>query len=350
VTISANGVALTGSFVFPINTDGTYSGTITLPANEEAGDLTIKATDNAAALNANATVNRTATDKLEVPSGTVTPLPLSASTGESITISGINFPPNRTASVLTIGGADAIPTGGVTTLNDGTFSISLEVPAQGTGGSLLPGAKIINVTFGQINGSTTDFSVPNPRIELDITEALVEDTIVITGFGFNALTSVTTLTIGTADVNPSPAPRASRSGDLTASVKIPALNPGTYTVVLQTGTQFSATATFTALAAAPEPTAVSVEVVTQGTPTDIFAEAVEAVAGFQVWSFDAETQSWAFYDPALGEGHPANDLEQVQAGDAVWMFNGTDSTQEVAVTGGTRNLFPGWNLVSIPGG
>ena len=353
VTISSSGVALTGSFVFPVNTDGTFSGTITIPSNEEAKDLTITATDNAKDLNANATNNRTATDKLEVPSGTVTADPLSASTGQDVTISGENFPPNRTASVVTIGGADAIPTGGVTTLSDGTFSILLEVPAQATGGSLLPGAKIINVTFGQINGSTTDFSVPNPTISLDINEAQVEDKIVITGTGFNALTSVSTLTIGNADVNPSPAPRASRSGDLAATVTIPALNAGTYTVVLQTGTQFSATATFTALAeaatATPEPTAVPGEVLTEGTPTDVFAEVVEAVAGLQVWSFDAESQSWAFFDATLAEGHPANDLALVEAGDGVWMFNDTDSSQEVTMLGGTRTLFPGWNLVGLPG-
>ena len=258
VTISSSRVALTGTFKFPVATDGTFSGTINIPTSEVAGTVTLTATDNAEALNANATANRTATATLTVPSGAVTVSPASATTGQTVTVTGTGFPPNRTASALTIDGADAIPTGGITTAADGTFSAEIEVPARTVGGSLLPGVKIVSVTVGAINGTTTGFTVPQPTITLEPSSAAVEGTVVITASGFDALTSVSTLTIGHADVNPSPAPRASRTGDITATVTIPALNIGTYTVVMQTGTSFSGTATFTAIAAAVTPGVTSV--------------------------------------------------------------------------------------------
>jgi hypothetical protein len=262
VTISSNKVTLTGTLAFPVGADGTFSGTIKIPTTEVAGTVTLTATDNAAALNSDATVNRTATAKVTVPSGTVTVSPASGTTGEVVTVTGSGFPPSRTASVLTIDGADAIPVTGVTTDGSGDFTASVEVPAQTTGGSLLPGAKIVVVTIGEINGTTTGFTVPNPTISLDHSTASVEDTIVITGTGYDALTSVTTLTIGTADVNPSPAPRATATGDITANVLIPALNIGTYTVVMQTGTSFSGSATFTAVTAPATPTVTAVDAAT----------------------------------------------------------------------------------------
>jgi len=351
VTISISGtIALSGTFKFPINTDGTYNGTISVPNNEVAGTFTITATDNASLLNvvAPARTNRTATATLKVPSGSVTVDPVSQTTGGTVTVTGADFPPSRTASILTIGGADAIPVSGVTTDINGTFSVEIEVPAQTNGGSLLPGVKIITVTIGQISGSTTSFAIPNPTFTIDPVTAAVEAQITVTGTGFNALTSVDVLTIGNADVKPSPAPRATSTGELEAfTIEIPALNPGTYTVVMQTGTAFSATATFTALAA-PAATATPVaETVTEGTPTEVFSAAVESVPGLQVWSFDGATQTWAFFDATLAEEHPANDLAQVESGDGVWMFNDTDSNQSVDILGRSATLYPGWNLIGL---
>jgi len=275
-----------------------------------------------------------------VPSGTVSISPAVASTGEIITISGTNFPPNRTASSLLIGGASAIPAGGITTLADGTFSVQTEVPADVAGGSLTPGVKLVEVSVNQIDATSTAFTVPNPAIVLDPSSAVVGDTILITGTGFDALRNVDVLTIGVADVSPSPAPRVTRTGGITANVVIPALNPGTYTVVLNTGDSFSATATFTALAA-PLP----VTGVTEGAPTEVFSEVVTADPGLQVWSFAGQT--WAFFDASLAADHPANDLAQVQAGDGVWMFNSTDAGITVTVLGRSITLVPGWNLKGL---
>jgi len=342
-------MTLTGTYRFPVAADGTFSGTITIPGNETGGTKTITVTDNANLLEgAAATADRTATATLTVPSGSVTVTPSSGSTGEVVTIVGTDFPPSRTASVLTIDGADAIPAGGVLTDLNGRFEITTEVPAQINGGSLLPGVKIVSAKVGEITGSTTAFSVANPSFTITPITAAVEEYITIAGTGYNALTSVSVLTIGSADVKPSPAPRATRTGGLEAfQVQIPALNPGTYTVVMQTGTSFSATSTFTALAA-PEATATPVaETVTEGTPTEVFSAVVESVPGLQVWSFDGATQTWAFFDATLVEDHPANDLAQVESGDGVWMFNDTDSNQSVDILGRSATLYPGWNLVGL---
>ena len=338
VTISSEEVVLSGTLEFPVGADGTFSGVVNVPATAVAGTVTFKATDNAAALNENAESNRTATATLTVPSGSVSVNPAAATTGQTVTVSGSSFPPNRTASVLTIDGANAIPAGGITTGADGSFSVEVQVPAMNIGGSLLPGAKIVRVTVGQITASTTGFAVPNPAITIEPSSAVVEGTIFITGTGFNALTSVSTLTIGNADVKPSPAPRASRTGEFTATLTIPALNPGTYTVLVQTGTAFSASATFTTLAAVPVPEVPM-------TPEVAFADFITSDPDLKVVGFIAG--AFQFYDAALAAGHPANDLASLQAGDGVWIFNNTDADITATILGRSLTLVPGWNLKGL---
>ena len=182
-----------------------------------------------------------------------------------------------------------MPSGGIITDAAGAFTKVIEVPAKSTGGSLNPGTQIVSVKVGTITGSSTDFSTPNPTITITPASAAVEDTIVITGTGFNSLGTVTTLNIGTASALPSPAPRASRNGDITAEVLVPLLNAGAYTVTMENGTGFSASATFTATAA---------KVVAASTADDtevIFADVISNDDNLvRVWRFSNADQSWSF--------------------------------------------------------
>jgi Flp pilus assembly protein TadD len=190
-------------------------------------------------------------------------IPIRASSGQLITVIGSGYPPNTTASTLTIGSANAMPSGGISTDAFGSFTQIIEVPAATTGGSLSSGTQIVTVTIGNTTGTSTSFYVPNPSIKISPSSAWVEDVIVIIGEGFSSLGSVTTLTIGTASVLPSPAPRATMSGAITAEFIVPLLNPGTYTVTMANATTgFSASTTFIALSAGaqtatPRPTATS---------------------------------------------------------------------------------------------
>jgi hypothetical protein len=333
-------VTLTGTSVFPIGADGTGVGTVTVPSTVSAATHYVTVTDNAATVNDSssnntATTNNSKTVSITVPKGTVTATPASVSTGNTITLTGSNFPPNTTASTMTIGGADAMPSAGILTDANGGFTKVIEVPAASTGGSLTPGTQIISVKVGEITGSSTDFSTPNPSIVLDPAEAAVEETVTITGVGFNSLGTVDTLTIGSASALPSPAPRASRNGEITTDVTVPLLNAGSYTVTMSNGTSFSASATFTATAA--KAVAASTQDNTEVVFADVIANEDNLV---RVWRFSNASQEWSFYDPRP-EFSAANTLEKTGAGDIVWV----NVTAEQSFQSGT--LFPGWNLISL---
>jgi hypothetical protein len=283
----------------------------------------------------NADSNNAKTVSVTVPKGAITVSPASVSTGNTLTLTGSAFPPATTASVLTIGGANAMPSGGIITDADGAFSALIEVPAATTGGSLSPGTQIVSITVGTITGSSTDFSTPSPSLTISPASASVEETITITGVGFNSLGTVSVLTIGSASALPSPAPRATRNGEITSEILVPLLNAGTYTVTMTNGTGFSASSTFTATAA---------KVVAASTANDtevVFADVISNDDNLvRVWRFSNADQSWNFYDPrpAFAE---ANTLAKTGAGDIVWV----NVTAEQTFQGST--LFPGWNLISL---
>ncbi|NQW22613.1 MAG: hypothetical protein HQ475_04115 [SAR202 cluster bacterium] len=339
-TVSSSGVALTGTVAFPIGSDGSGTGTVTIPVSETAGTKTITVTDNANNLNTgtvatDATADRSTTANLTVPAGTVSVTPASASTGNAVTVSGTGFPPNTTGSTLTFGSSSGVPSGGFITDGTGAFSVVTEVPAATTGGSLSPGTKIVTATIGTITGNTTGFSVPSPSITITPAQAAVEEIVVVTGSGFNSLGTVTALTIGSASALPSPAPRAARNGDITATITVPLLNPGTYTVVMTNATGFSAAGTFKALAAKATPAAS-----TDLTET-VFADVIAADDNLvRVWRFSNANQSWDFYDPRPAFA-TANTLAKTGAGDIVWVNVNTEQTFQ------GQTLFPGWNLISL---
>jgi hypothetical protein len=167
----------------------------------------------------------------------------------------------------------------------------------------------------------------------------VEDTIIITGSGFNALTAVTTLNIGTASALPSPAPRANRTGDVEAIVIVPLLNPGKYTVVMTNATGFTATATFTALAAP------AVVVVSTNDVSTVFADAfaadeVERVFLFTNPTVEGKSGDWTFNDPreAFQE---FNTYTTCTDGDISWVkFTQTTEFQD-------KTYFTGFNQVAL---
>ena len=334
-TSGGSEITLTGTSAFPIGADGTGTGTVTVPTTVTAGTKYVTVTDNAGAIHSDSSSNNSKTVSVTVPKGAITVSPASVSTGNTLTLTGSAFPPATTASVLTIGGANAMPAGGIITDADGAFTALIEVPAATTGGSLSPGTQIVSITVGTITGSSTDFSTPSPSLTITPASASVEDTVTITGVGFNSLGTVTVLTIGSASALPSPAPRASRNGEITSEVLVPLLNAGTYTVTVTNGTGFSASSTFTATAA---------KVVAASTADDtetIFADVIANDDNLvRVWRFSNADQSWSFYDPRPAFAS-ANTLAKTGAGDIVWVNVNAEQTFQ------SGTLFPGWNLISL---
>jgi hypothetical protein len=334
-TSGGSEVTLTGTSTFPIGADGTGTGTVTVPTTVSAVTHYVTVTDNAGEVSADSSSNNTKTVSITVPKGAVTVSPTSVSTGNTVTLTGSAFPPATTASVLTIGGANAMPSGGIVTDANGAFTQLVEVPAATTGGSLSPGTQIVSITVGTITGSSTTFSTPSPSITITPATAAVEDSITITGVGFNSLGTVSVLNIGSASALPSPAPRATRNGEITTEVLVPLLNVGSYTVTMTNGSGFSASSTFTATAA--KVVAASTADNTETVFADVIANDDSLV---RVWRFSNAEQSWNFYDPRPAFAS-ANTLVKTGAGDIVWV----NVTAEQTFQGGT--LFPGWNLISL---
>jgi hypothetical protein len=338
-TSGGSEISLTGTSTFPIGSDGTGVGTVTVPssgAGISAGTRYITVEDNHKVIgDAAATLNNKKTVSIAIPKGTISVSPASASTGNQVTITGTGFSPGTTASLLTVGGADAMPAGGILTDAAGAFSQVIEIPASTLGGSLTPGTQIVSATVGSIDGSWTGFTTPSPTITISPAEAAVEDLVTVTGTGFNSLGTVTDLDIGTASALPSPAPRASRNGSISTEIVVPLLNPGTYTITMKNHGSFSASGTFTATAA---------KVIVASTADDtatIFADVIANDENLvRVWRFSNSDQSWSFFDPRPAF-EAANTLEKTGAGDIVWVNVNTEESFQSAT------LFPGWNLISL---
>ena len=157
----------------------------------------------------------------------------------------------------------------------------------------------------------------------------------VNGTAFSSLVTVDVLTIGNANALPSPAPRAGRNGEVTATILVPLFNPGTYTVVMSTGANFTATGTFTVVTASAPPAS------TQANTQEIFAVVIDNDANLvRVWRYNNATAEWSFYDPR-DEFADANTLEKTGAGDIVWV--NVNIEQEFQ----GQTLFPGWNLIVL---
>ena len=158
---TGTGITLTGTSTFPIGADGTGVGTVTIPSTVSAATHYVKVEDNAATVGGStADTNNSKIVSISVPKGAVSVTPAEASTGNTVTLTGSNFPPATTASALTIGGVNAMPTAGILTDAAGAFTALIEIPAATTGGSLSPGTQIISVKIGTITGISRGFSTP----------------------------------------------------------------------------------------------------------------------------------------------------------------------------------------------
>ena len=263
ITLSAAG---SGSFgPFPVSSSGEFQGAFTVPANSDATPITVTATDNngtgeagdgltngfAPQTNGSVNGNQTASKMLRVPTGVVVVSPDTASTGAVITVTGTGFPAQTNLSALKFGAANALPVPAPATDVTGRFTVTITVPAAQIGGSLKPGAVVIRAMVGQISG-TTSFTIPGPEVSLSSGTARPGESLTITGTGFSAFANVDAINFGAAPALPVPNPRTDAVGDFSASVIVPTLNPGAYTITVRTGAGFAATTPVTILSGATD--------------------------------------------------------------------------------------------------
>jgi hypothetical protein len=243
---------------FPISSTGEFTGALTVPSDTGVTSLTITATDNNGTNPLDATLtqgfpdpdttdaddgngNQTASKRLMVPQGVISVSPSMASTGSVITVTGSGFPAQTNLSALSFGDGNALPVPAPATDVSGNFVVTLTVPAAAQGGSLPPGAVVITARVGQISG-TTSFTIPGPSITLSADAAAPGQMITVSGMNFGAYANVGTINVGVQNQAPTPNPLTDGTGNFSAQVLIPALNPGAYTITVRTAAAFTATA------------------------------------------------------------------------------------------------------------
>ncbi len=260
---------------FPISSSGEFTGAITVPADVPTKNLMVTATDNNGSDGAETELtdgfpdpavdpdgsgpltadpddksmgNQSATKTLTVPTGVISVSPDTASTGSVITVTGAGFPAQTNLSMLHFGGGNALPVPAPATDVTGNFTVTLTVPAAAQGGSLPPGAVVITAKVGQIQG-TTSFTIPGPSITLSASSASPGSTISVSGTNFSAYANVDTINVGQQNQSPTPNPLTDAVGNFSASVLVPALNPGAYTITVRTDPAFTATHAITIVSA-----------------------------------------------------------------------------------------------------
>ena len=155
-----------------------------------------------------------------------------------VAVSGTRFPARTALSALKVGSWNGLPSPPPMTDESGSFMVTLTVP-PGSHGDDWP--VVVRVRVADIERSAP-LILPCPRIDLSTPSARPGDTITITGTAFSLFSLVGTINFGSAPALPVPNPRTDINGDFTASVTVPPLNPGAYTVIVRTGAGFTATA------------------------------------------------------------------------------------------------------------
>ena len=249
--------------------------------------------------------------------------------GSEIMVSGEGFPANDLVIIRYNG--ETITTANVT--STGTFSKSITVPSRGiaTGGSYEVKAES-QINDKPVNASKTH-KTPKPAVSLSSESATAGSSITIDGANFKGFVQVYRVEIGGQNVTTLPAPATDQWGSFSATVQVPQLSPGRYSVkaIVEDADGDSAT----------EFLQVVEEVVVVSTaPADVFAGLGDRLS--RVWYLDRATQEWSFYDPAP-EFADFNTLDAVSSGQVVQVIISEGDTIDFQGT----TLYAGTNPIAL---
>lgn len=259
----------------------------------------------------------------------ITTSPATSGRGTSVVVQGTNFRVNGQATVNYVTAAGAVlGTTTASTDGGGSFTASLTVPlAAGVGSTNTITAT--DTTNANITASATH-SLPPSAVTANPTTVSAGSTITVAGTGFPAYSAVAVLTIGGVNALPIPAPSTDASGNFSVSVLVPAVNTGAQPLAVTAGNT-TASAAVTVVTAAQTPSTQLAPLITAGNLV-------------RVWGFDAATQSWDLFDPAV----PAqSDLTVLTRGQGYWLNVRTATS--IVINGFTYNLVAGWNLIGWQG-
>ena len=319
VTVDAGG-SWVASVVIPIKSPSTEPGTYEFKVIDAEG--------------------RPGVTNITIPARTVTFDPPESQVGSTVTVTGTGWVATNNAGGnsdidLVYTSANGNSTARANPNANGNFTTTIQVPRNAP----IPSTNTVTVSYPvpeEPNVSETfSHRVPGAGVTISPTSGPGGTLATLTGAGFKAFTSLTSVDVGDTRVTTSPA-SVDRQGVLPAvTVLIPALDPGTLAIKVDVAGSIASTAfTITADDALPPPTADT-------TPALAFKELIDSGNLLTVYSFDEENQVYLSYDPDPANAG-FNDLDMVSGGEAYWVRLTADTT----FLGKTR--YAEWSLVVLP--
>jgi hypothetical protein len=271
--------------------------------------------------------------------------PPTARPGVMVQLTGSGFPASnrrseQTAPPVSIEYGDDL----VATVNpdsSGNIATSFRIPFDAS----IPSSNTVTVkfTYTQDNANFDviehyTHEVPGAAISLSASEGKPGDTITVTGEGFAQHASVSSMSIGTIDILPSPKPSTSREGTFTTSVLIPGIDLGTHSIEVE----ISDTVASAVFRVVEETTTMMPEVMMAeaATPDVAFAAVIAEDNLIAVYHFDPATQNEApNYGYTVYDARPlfmsGNNLDSIEPGQ---FYTVQVSEDQMGVTLGSQTV------------
>ena len=314
----------------PVRVDngGGWSAAVNLPlsaSTTSVGSREIRVTDSE---------GRSGIVSVNIPAREVTITPAVGRVGTLATVRGVNFPSkNDDGSSFNV--TIEYDTGdGETTVSavpdaSGRFEVQMRIPTSAD----IPSTNTVKVSFdteladGRDGGptivTTVTHAVPEGIITLSTPTGPPGTLVNISGQGFKAYVPVQSVSVGSIEVTPSPAPSTDVNGMMNFNIVIPGLDNGIQTIEVEVS------GTTASLGFTVSPSGVSAGNITES------SLAVENMGDNFVrsFNFNNDTKSWTFYSP---EAPDASTQTNFITGESYWIL--INESQEVILNGKTRNL------------
>ncbi len=313
------------SIVIPITGASTTEGTHTLDVMDSSG--------------------RSGSAEVVIAERKITLDPPTARPGVMVQLTGSGFPASnrrseQTAPPVSIEYGDDL-VGTVNPDSSGNIATSFRIPFDAS----IPSSNTVTVKFTYTqNNANFDViehythEVPGATISLSASEGKPGDTITVTGEGFAQHASVSSMSIGTIDILPSPKPSTSREGTFTTSVLIPGIDLGTHSIEVE----ISDTVASAVFRVVEETTTMMPEVMMaeEAAPDVAFAAVIAEDNLIAVYHFDPATQNEApNYGYTVYDARPlfmsGNNLDSIEPGQ---FYTVEVSEDQMGVTLGSQTV------------
>ena len=344
--LRASGVAAVaainaGNGSVTIDNGGNWSAPVVIPMTNGSmggGTQTLEVTDNG---------GRTGSVEITIASRSLSITPAASGLGTTVSVEGSGYPAANsstgaaTAPTVTMTyyyGSSSKNVATFTPDGNGAFAGTFTVPLDAG----IPSDNLVKSSFSYTpsGGSATtvtntvSHSIPTASLSASTSSGPAGTVVTLTGSGFKAFSTVSSLTIGGVDSRPAPVPATDGDGELSTEVMVPQLATGSHAISV-TIASTTASSNFSVTAASTD----------TGVQSGV-ADAIGTPVGdnlVRVFNFNNATKAWTFYDPDPDLAD-ANTLSNVAAGSVYWIKVTADA--DVTLNGTARSLYAGWNLVS----